>query len=66
MASLQPPKVMRSVSNCSSMLGSQRHIEELEKIGRDFTQHKGDQESDLDDEGVDKEWEQWIKMQEDE
>lgn len=66
MASLRPPKVMRSTSNCS-MLGSQRHFQELEKIGRDFTQHKGDQESsDLDDEGVDKEWEQWIKMQEDE
>ena len=66
-ATLQPPKVMRSVSNCSSMLGSQRHLQELEKIGRDFTHHKGgDQESDLDDEGVDKEWEQWIKMQEDE
>ena len=66
-ATLQPPKVMRSISNCSSMLGSQRHLQELEKIGRDFTHHKGgDQESDLDDEGVDKEWEQWIKMQEDE
>jgi hypothetical protein len=49
------------------MLGSQRHLQELEKIGRDFTQRQGDhQESDLDDEGVDKEWEQWIKMQEDE
>ena len=65
MATLQPPKVMRSTSNCS-MLGSQRHLQELEKIGRDFTQPKADQESDLDDEGVDKEWEQWIKMQEDE
>ena len=65
MASLQPPKVMRSTSNCS-MLGSKRHLQELEKIGRDFTQPKADQESDLDDEGVDKEWEQWIKMQEDE
>ena len=66
MASLQRPKVMRSTSNCS-MLGSARHLQELEKIGHDFTQHKAtDQESDLDDEGVDKEWEQWIKMQEDE
>jgi hypothetical protein len=65
-ASLQPPKVIRSTSSCS-MLGSQRHLQELEKIGRDFTQRQGDhQESDLDDEGVDKEWEQWIKMQEDE
>ena len=65
MASLQRPKVMRSTSSCS-VLGSQRHLQELEKIGRDFTQPKADQESDLDDEGVDKEWEQWIKMQEDE
>ena len=55
-------RVMRSTSSCSS----QRHLQELEKIGRDFTRPKAEhEESDL-EEGIDKEWEQWIKMQEDE
>ena len=65
-ASPQHPRVMRSTSNCS-VLGSQRHFEELEKIGRDFTTHqKGDREDTELSDGIDKEWEQWILMQEEE
>lgn len=65
--SLPPrPGVVQSVSTCScSMIGSERHLQELEKLSHDFTRPKVNQQLDL-TEGVDKEWEQWIKMQEDE
>lgn len=49
-----------------SVFGSERHLQELEKIGHDFTHLKDDQEQLELSKGVDKEWEQWIKMQEDE
>lgn len=61
---LSRPHVMQSVSSCS-IIGSQRHLQELEKLSHDFTQPRVDQQLDL-SEGVDKEWEQWVQMQEDE
>ena len=63
-SSLRQRQVMRSTSSCS-MIGSERHLQELEKLSHDFTQPKADEQLEL-SEGVDKEWEQWIKMQEDE
>ena len=63
-SSHRQPRVMRSASSCS-VIGSQRHFQEIERISHDFTHPNVDQELEL-SEGVDKEWEQWIKMQEDE
>ena len=63
-SSHRQPRVMRSASSCS-VIGSQRHLQEIERISHDFTHPNVDQELEL-SEGVDKEWEQWIKMQEDE
>ena len=63
-AYLQQPQVVRSVSSYS-ILGSERHFQELKKLSQDFTQPAAVRGLEL-GEGVDKEWEQWIKMQEDE
>ena len=45
-----------------TVLGSQRHIEELQRVERDFMQPVAE----LGLDGTDREWEQWLQLQDDE
>ena len=54
-----------STSTCtytsSQIWGSERHVEEIQRLQEDFSQTSGPSELGL-DEGVDKEWEQWLNL----
>lgn len=54
-----------STSTCtytsSQIWGSERHVEELQRLQEDFSQTSGPSELGL-DAGVDKEWEQWLNL----